>query len=231
MVDVDRSRASATPAVLPIVLPSDLLAERLSLGGGIAPDPHWLSSRRRSLSSPHRLLDAVCRAPAWAVAGSARVRRSRARQRPPALLGVSIGNRLGLIPEPRSRSASLAATAAVRSASSTTACETRHRRRRVAERVGRLGREGAGAGLVVEERADRRQRVVEEPQERLVDHRDRQLGRDRPAELVDGGDLELDRLARADDRLGRRDRDAQVALDLDVELGLVEFVLATSAWR
>ena len=38
------------------------------------------------------------------------------------------------------------------------------RRGRVAERVGRLGRERPGAGLVVEERADRRQRVVEEPQ-------------------------------------------------------------------
>ena len=71
------------------------------------------------------------------------------------------------------------------------------RRRCVAERVGRLGRERPGAGLVVEERADRRQPVGEEPQQRLVDQGERELGGDRPAELVDRRHLELDRLARA----------------------------------
>ena len=37
--------------------------------------------------------------------------------------------------------------------------------------------------------------------------------------------VELDRLAGADGRLGHADRHSQVALDLDVELGLVELVL------
>ncbi len=71
----------------------------------------------------------------------------------------------------------------------------RGRLRLVAERVGRLGCKCARPRLVVEERADLRQGIVKEPQERLVHHRDRQLGRDRPAELVDRRDLELDRFA------------------------------------
>ena len=85
-----------------------------------------------------------------------------------------------------------------RSASSTTACGHRGRRRRIVKRVRRLGREGSGAGLVVEERADRRQLVAVEPQERAVDQGERELGRDGPAELVDGRDLDLDVVARPD---------------------------------
>ena len=78
------------------------------------------------------------------------------------------------------------AWAAARSASSTTASATGIVAGCVAERVGRLGRERPGPRLVVEERADRRQPVAEEPQQRPVDQGQRQLGRDRPAELVDG---------------------------------------------
>ena len=87
------------------------------------------------------------------------------------------------------------------------------------------GRERAGAGLVVEERPDLGQPVVEQAQERPVDHGDRELGGDGLSELVDGRDLELDRLAGPDDRFRRLHRDAEVALDLDVQPGLVEFVL------
>ena len=56
-------------------------------------------------------------------------------------------------------------------------------RRRIPKRVGRLRCEGARSGLVVKERADRRQWVAKEPQQRLVDHRDRQFGGDGPAKL------------------------------------------------
>ena len=64
--------------------------------------------------------------------------------------------------------------------------------------------------------------VAVEPQERPVDQGQRDLGRDGPAELVDGRDLDLDLLARPDRRLGRGDRHPQVALDADVEPRLVE---------
>ena len=69
------------------------------------------------------------------------------------------------------------------------------------------------------------------PEERLIDHRDRQLGRDRTSELIDGLNLELDRVAWSDERFGRRDGDAQLAFDLDVEIGAVELIRATSAWK
>src|SRR5689334_9142938 len=45
------------------------------------------------------------------------------------------------------------------------------------------------------------------------------------SELVDRGDVQLDRFAGPDTRLRRLQRDAEVTLDLDVEPGLVAFVL------
>ena len=97
-----------------------------------------------------------------------------------------------------SRPASLRSWAATRSASSTTASETGSVAGSSRKVLVASVEKAPGPGLVVEVRADRRQPVVEQPQQRPIDQRQRDLGRHRLAELVDGRHLDLDLLARPD---------------------------------